>query len=325
MRIDSSRYRYLDQQQKPKHLSAGQTARPLSSPIPANDPPCSLPSKEQPYVTMDEKRGFFSGTRSSRRARPLIIIILLGILGCNLWQYFGITSRIRIDNDKAAAAKAAAAPGKAAEANNGAGLASKVNRLVPLEAHIMSKCPDARDCLRDMVLPVMMRAHDKVDWKLSFVGTPTQDDGVDCRHGPSECMGNIIELCAAKLYPDPKISLGFTMCITRSYREIPDQSLIEACALEHAIDIKVLNECAVREDGAYGVGLLRDSVTRTAEAGVTLSCTVRLDDEVYCIRDGGEWTQCPFGAGVNDLVIAIEKKYRQRAVAAADARGEDVV
>lgn len=138
-------------------------------------------------------------------------------------------------------------------------------------------------------------------------------------------MGNIIELCAAKLYPDPKISLGFTMCITRSYREIPDQSLIEACALEHAIDIKVLNECAVREDGAYGVGLLRDSVTRTAEAGVTLSCTVRLDDEVYCIRDGGEWTQCPFGAGVNDLVIAIEKKYRQRAVAAADARGEDVV
>ncbi|CRK42767.1 hypothetical protein BN1723_005406, partial [Verticillium longisporum] len=84
MRIDSSRYRYLDQQQKPKHLS-GQTTQPLSSPIPADEPPCSLPSKEQPYVTMDEKRGFFSGTRSSRRARPLIIIILLGILGYNLW------------------------------------------------------------------------------------------------------------------------------------------------------------------------------------------------------------------------------------------------
>jgi hypothetical protein len=149
-------------------------------------------------------------------------------------------------------------------------------------------------------------------------------------------MGNIIELCAAKLYPDPKINLGFTMCITRKYRDIPEQSLIEDCALEHAIDIKALNECAAKEDGAYGISLLRDSVQRTADvshntpcqsphwhwffhalttscqAGVTLSCTVRVDEEVYCIRDGGEWTECPHGPGVNDLVIAIEKRYRQK-------------
>jgi hypothetical protein len=78
-------------------------------------------------------------------------------------------------------------------------------------------------------------------------------------------MGNIIELCAAKLYPDPKINLGFTMCITRKYRDIPEQSLIEDCALEHAIDIKALNECAAKEDGAYGISLLRDSVQRTAD------------------------------------------------------------
>lgn len=38
-----------------------------------------------------------------------------------------------------------------------------------------------------MILPVMMRSHDKVDWTLSFVGTPTENDGVDCKHGPSEC------------------------------------------------------------------------------------------------------------------------------------------
>lgn len=204
-----------------------------------------------------------------------------------------------------------------------------------------------------MVLPVMMRVQDKVNWTLSFVGTPTDNDGVDCRHGPSECtislstfpllqsltshptgMGNIIELCAAKLYPDPKISLGFTMCITRQYRQIPERTLIEDCALEHAIDIKALNECAAKEDGAYGVSLLRDSVQRTidvrfarrpprlfrvialttnaGQAGVTLSCTVRVDEEVYCIRDGGEWTDCPHGPGVNDLVIAIEKRYRQK-------------
>lgn len=43
--------------------------------------------------------------------------------------------------------------------------------LVPLEAHIMSKCPDARDCLHDLIVPAMERISDKVDFRLSFIGT----------------------------------------------------------------------------------------------------------------------------------------------------------
>lgn len=80
-----------------------------------------------------------------------------------------------------------------------------VKELVPLEAHIMSKCPDAKDCLRQLVLPAMQKAHDKVNFTLSFIGRyvisrhvlppgsanpvrPTdQNDGVDCMHGPAEC------------------------------------------------------------------------------------------------------------------------------------------
>lgn len=42
--------------------------------------------------------------------------------------------------------------------------------LVPLEAHIMSKCPDARDCLEMMVVPAMTRVKDMVDFRLSFIG-----------------------------------------------------------------------------------------------------------------------------------------------------------
>ena len=45
------------------------------------------------------------------------------------------------------------------------------------------------------------------------------------------------------------------------------------------------------------------------QAGVTLSCTVRLNNEIYCIHDGGEWIDCPHGSSVNDLVVAIEKLY----------------
>ncbi|KAK1043799.1 hypothetical protein LTR33_015375, partial [Friedmanniomyces endolithicus] len=96
---------------------------------------------------------------------------------------------------------------------------------VPLEAHIMSRCPDARDCLHDMILPAMQKISHKVDFKLSYIGNSTTDDGVTCKHGQSECLGDIVELCAANLYPDPKVYLGFVMCMTRDYEDIPDRSL----------------------------------------------------------------------------------------------------
>ncbi|GJN80884.1 hypothetical protein PLIIFM63780_004414 [Purpureocillium lilacinum] len=144
---------------------------------------------------------------------------------------------------------------------------TRAKGLVPLEAHIISKCPDTRDALRQLILPAMQRVHDKVDFKLNYIGTPTANDGVECKHGPSECLGNIIELCARELYPDPKINLGFIMCLTKDYNHIPERALIEDCALEHAIDFQSLNECATRDDGAHGLELLRTSVERTAEPG----------------------------------------------------------
>ena len=46
-----------------------------------------------------------------------------------------------------------------------------LQQRVPLEAHIMSKCPDAKDCLHDMILPAMQNISDKVDFRLSYIGT----------------------------------------------------------------------------------------------------------------------------------------------------------
>ncbi|KAH9220227.1 hypothetical protein DL95DRAFT_433406 [Leptodontidium sp. 2 PMI_412] len=197
-------------------------------------------------------------------------------------------------------------------------------KLVPLEAHIMSKCPDARDCLREMILPTMQRVLDKVNFTLSYIGTPTDNDGVSCMHGSEECMGNIIELCAAKLYPDPKIYLGFTMCLSRDYQDIPQESLVRDCALEHGMESNKLDECAVEENGGTALGMLRDSVRRSIDAGVTKSCTVRLNEEIYCIKDGGKWKDCPNGPGVNDLVIAVEKLYRSGASTSAAQKSPSI-
>lgn len=43
-------------------------------------------------------------------------------------------------------------------------------RKVELEAHIMSKCPDARDCLQQLVVPAMAQVSDKVNFRLSYIG-----------------------------------------------------------------------------------------------------------------------------------------------------------
>jgi hypothetical protein len=128
------------------------------------------------------------------------------------------------------------------------------------------------------------------------------DDGVACKHGQSECLGNIIELCAAHLYPDPKIYLGFVMCLTRDYEEIPDHSLIEDCALEHSISMTKLNDCASKDDGAFGIGMLKSSFNRSSTAGISKSCTIRLNGQVRCVRDDGKWSDCEGGSTAEDLV-----------------------
>ncbi len=64
------------------------------------------------------------------------------------------------------------------------------------------------------------------------------------------------------------------MCLTRDYQRIPQRGLIEDCALEHAIDFAALNACATKDNGALGVGMLRDSVERTAAVRTLLLVTV---------------------------------------------------
>ena len=96
--------------------------------------------------------------------------------------------------------------------------------------------------------------------------------------------------------------LGFTMCLTRDYQDIPDRELVADCALEHGISMDRLNDCAVDDEGAMSVDRLRASFARSGAANVTKSCTVRLDDKIRCIRDDGEWKDCEGGHHVEDLV-----------------------
>jgi hypothetical protein len=91
------------------------------------------------------------------------------------------------------------------------------------------------------------------------------------------------------------------------YQQIPQRDLVENCAREHGLDFQQLNSC-ISEEGE-GIDMLRDSIIRSQDNNVTKSCTVRLAGEVRCIRDGGEWYDCPGGSSVDDLVRDINKLY----------------
>ncbi|OCT44510.1 Gamma interferon inducible lysosomal thiol reductase GILT [Cladophialophora carrionii] len=183
-----------------------------------------------------------------------------------------------------------------------------VEEKVPLEIHVMSKCPDARDCLRELIVPTMVKVSEKVNLTMSFIGSiDPNSDAVSCKHGPGECLGNIILLCAAKVYPDVKLWLGYANCLISDYPDIPKRDLVESCAMEHALDFQKLNSCI--SDEGEGIDLLRASIERSQENNVTKSCTVRLAGEIRCIRDGGEWYDCPGGSSVDDLVGDINKLY----------------
>lgn len=99
------------------------------------------------------------------------------------------------------------------------------------------------------------------------------------------------------------------MCLSRDYKDIPKRDLVQDCALEHGLDFGTLNDCMSKEDGAYGMHMLRTSVQRSADLNVTKSCTVRLNNKERCIRDGGEWTDCDEGSTPKDLIRDINRLY----------------
>ncbi|OJD21711.1 hypothetical protein ACJ73_06949 [Blastomyces percursus] len=209
---------------------------------------------------------------------------------------------------------------------------------VPLEAHIMSKCPDAQYCLEKLIVPAMTQVHDKVDFRLSFIGryVSNKSSDVSCKHGPAECVGNMLMLCAANLPFPPGAqtqnktpivrSLGFANCLLASYDKIPERELVEDCASEFGLDFGALNACVSRQvdedddkrtsiddpdkDKVSGLALLRTDFKRNAALGIKKSCTVRVNENIWCIRDSHEWKDCqPHGDETPTLVDEINRLY----------------
>lgn len=131
--------------------------------------------------------------RRAGRFRPLLALTLVVLCFYLYARPSSVLSPLPDISSRLSSTLQAASPGTATAPAAGSG-ADADAALVPLEAHIMSKCPDAKDCLQKLVLPAMVRVFDKVNFTLSFIGTPTENDGIDCMHGPEECESAISPL-----------------------------------------------------------------------------------------------------------------------------------
>lgn len=87
--------------------------------------------------------------------------------------------------------------------------------------------------------------------------------------------------------------------------------------MEHGIDFDALNQCASEEDDSdgrdgrpSGLALLRASALHSEMLGVRTSCTVRLDEKVWCVRDGGVWKDCAQGGEGSKVPVFIEEVER---------------
>ncbi|ODN77992.1 hypothetical protein L202_05081 [Cryptococcus amylolentus CBS 6039] len=226
---------------------------------------------------------------------------------------------------------------------------------VNVTLYVMSRCPDARLCentfgsvLRSPSVP------SKINLSLQFIGSlnsssssPSSSSslsspspwGVECKHGPKECVGNAHQLCLIQHLSGQGGGKGVEewfggvecMNFPSDWPErVGEIAEVERCAKASGAWDRV-ESCIVGseseqgdaqkgEDGLYltkeATKLLRDNVKKTEEAGVKTSCTIDIASTLVsggrrtCVVDGGIWKGCDDGHTAADFVRVIEAEYK---------------
>jgi len=74
--------------------------------------------------------------------------------------------------------------------------------------------------------------------------------------------------------------------------------------------------------GPEGPALMRSSAAAVAARSVVNSCTVAIDGRQRCIRDGGQWRDCPGGSADDDFVESLCRAYEGKTGRVPSACGQ---
>ncbi|MEW5301878.1 MAG: hypothetical protein WDW36_004706 [Sanguina aurantia] len=167
----------------------------------------------------------------------------------------------------------------------------------------MSKCPDARAC-EATFSSVLSQVGNLTSLQMHYIGNP-RGQYVMCKHGPSECQGNVQQLCMGRYATSDSQLLDFVECQNADFRDVGEASLAASCAREVGVTKEVMKDLKTCWSGYEGEGLLRGSMSYSSEQGVETSCTMFIAGESRCIVDGGDWSECDGGHETEDFVASI--------------------
>jgi len=184
-------------------------------------------------------------------------------------------------------------------------VASDADGKVSVNFYVMSKCPDAEAC-EIIFSPALHQVSSIIDLHVDFIA---RDIGnLTCPHGPTECIGDIQQVCVEYLYRNlssvPSLTWwDFDVCQSQTRTQIPDNG--PSCAQNLSLSYPKINECV---NSTIGVDLVKASFNRTVAANQTISCTINLNQAFWC-QHNGNWVNCAEGTDAQSLVKAICKRY----------------
>jgi len=180
--------------------------------------------------------------------------------------------------------------------------------LVRIDLFVMALCPDAYVC-ETTYAPVISQVGSIVDLHLNYIANVTSSkhaavSDFSCMHGPNECVGDTQQLCA--YYYDSSRNYtwwNFVQCQDASQDNIPYNG--ESCAQQVGLNYKLLSDCS---NGSLGVDLFTKSIETTNQAGVDVSCTIYIQNQLFCVHNG-DWQNCKTHE-VSQIVAYICQQYK---------------
>lgn len=144
---------------------------------------------------------------------------------------------------------------------------------VDIELYVMSQCPYGVQ-FENALKPVYDKLGDSINLRIDYIARETSPGVFSSLHGQPEVEGDIIQLCAAKYYPDKYYD--FIECQNKGYHDLGGS--VESCSREAGIDASKITKCS---EGDEGKSLLSESIKNANNAGATGSPTVIISGQDY--------------------------------------------
>ncbi|KAI8467361.1 MAG: hypothetical protein J3K34DRAFT_430893 [Monoraphidium minutum] len=183
----------------------------------------------------------------------------------------------------------------------------------------MSQCPDANFC-EHALAPVVAQLRSIVQVTTRYIQHFDDGGAVVCKHGEGECRGNLLQLCTqAHVPPEHNFDWFYRslLCGWDSGLPANDTSRLDSCLSQVGVDDGLKGSIQGCYDGSEGSDLMQANTQLIEARGIPNSCTVVVDGTPRCVRDGGEWRDCPGGSEPADFVQTLCDAYKTKTGTAA--------